>query len=173
MKNWFDRFADWWEGLPGWGGLLLFPVVAPLILASSCVALLIFLLFQLPFLLILGAQRMDSPTAKFTLAEVREHAVSLNRWFVEMLKEDPDASNYLGVGPELAEQLAQLAGQTKVDPEMATQLAQRVRQELTGHKGTPFLALHHLSRRLAELAMESSRGGSQAEHLAPADRPRE
>jgi hypothetical protein len=169
--SWFERFTEWYAGLPGWAVLLLFPVVAPLVLACSFVAFLIFLLIQLPFLLIFGVKRTDSPAAKFTLAEVREHAASLNRWFAETLREHPEDGNVLGVGPALAEQLAQLAGQAEVDSAAAIQLAQRVRQELQGYKGTAFFALHHLSRRLVELATESGSGESQAEQGPAPDWP--
>jgi hypothetical protein len=152
VMKWVDRFADWFERLPGWVALLLFPVVAPVMLAYSLVSLAVFLLFVLPYLLIFEGKQVESPAAKFNRGEVREHAESLNRWFADTLAEDPDASDCLGVGPELAKQLAQLAGRAEVTPNEAGLLAERVGRELKGYKGTPFFALHHLSRRLAELA---------------------
>lgn len=152
MMKWIDRFVDWYERLPGWASVLLFPLVAPIMLAYGVVALAVFLLFVLPYLVIFGGKHVESPTAKFTHAEVREHAESLNRWFVETLARDPDASDCLGVGPELAKQLAELAGQAEVPPDQAGLFAERVGRELKGYKGTPFFTLHHLSRRLADLA---------------------
>jgi hypothetical protein len=152
VMTWVHSFGDWYERLPGWAGLLLFPFVALLMLAYSLVALPVLLFFVLPYMLIFGGRQVASPAANFTRSEVHANAQSLNRWFADTLAEDPDASDCLGVGPGLAKQLAELAGQTEVTPEEAGLFAERVGRELKGYKGTPFFALHHLSRRLAELA---------------------
>jgi hypothetical protein len=150
--KWVDRFADWYEQLPGWACILLFPVAAPLMLAYSLVVLALFLLFVLPYHLMFGSKQAENPVAKFTRAEVREQAESLDRWFAETLTKHPDARDCLGVGPEVAKQLVQLARQAELPPGVAGEFAERVGQELKGYKGIPFFALHHLSRRLAELA---------------------
>ncbi len=146
--EWANRFADSYERLPGWARLLFFPVVAPLILAYGIVVLPVFFLVVLPYLLVFGSKQIRNPAANFTLAEVREHAESLNRWFADTVTEDPDC---LGVSPELAKQLANMAGQTDATPEQAALFAERVGRELKFYKGTPFFALRHLSQRLAEL----------------------
>jgi hypothetical protein len=150
--KWADPFGDWYERLPGWAGVVLFPVVAPVMLVYNIVALAVFFLVVLPYLRIFGSKHVESTAAKFTRAKVREHAESLNRWFAENVAKYPDSSDWLGVGPELAKHLAHMAGETEVTPEEAGLFAERVGQELKGYKGTPFFALHYLSRRLAELA---------------------
>jgi hypothetical protein len=147
--KWFDRFPDWWERQPSGVGWLLFPVLAPLMLAYSTILLTVILLFVLPYVLISGRKRVaESPWAKLTLAQVREEAEALDRWFANALAELPDG---LGVGPELARQFAHLVNQAVVMPEEAEQFAARVGQQLKGAKGTPFFALQDLSRRFAEL----------------------
>jgi hypothetical protein len=146
-----NGLIDWFERLPRWAYVLLFPVWVPLMLAYSLVAIPVLFLFILPYLLLFRGKKAESPAARFTRAEVREHAESLDRWFTDTLTEQPDASDCQGVGPGLARELVQLARQSEVTAEVAGQFAERVGQDLKGYKGTPFFALHHLARRLAEL----------------------
>lgn len=150
--KWVEGFADWFERAPAWASVLLFPVVAPLMLGYGVVALAAFLVFVLPYFLIVGDKRVQSPAATFTRDEVRELAESLSGWFADTLAGDTEANRYLGVGPELAQQLARLAGKAGLTSDEAALFAERVGQALKGYKGTPFFALKHLSRRLAELA---------------------
>lgn len=159
----FERFLDWYGGqlkrLPSWAGhtvfLLSWPILGVVMLAYSAVALPVFLLFVLPHLLLFGtAERWG---ANFTQAEVREHARSLDQWFSEQLTQTPDVADCLGVGPELARELARLVDQPQITREVAEQFSGRVQRDLKGYKGTPFSALKDLSYRLAELTSEDSR----------------
>jgi hypothetical protein len=62
MAMWVDRIMGWYNGLPGWAALLLYPVVAPALLAYSTVVFVVFLVFVLPYLLIIGSKRRaESP----------------------------------------------------------------------------------------------------------------
>jgi hypothetical protein len=147
MIKWVDHLTDLFDRLPGWARLLLFPVVAPLLLAYSAVLIP----FVLPYFLVFG-NKGESPAAKFSLGEVRAHAASLDRWFKETRAKHPDSADTLGVGPELAQELARLAGQPGLTREEARQFAERVRISLKGYKGSPFFGLYELSQRLVELA---------------------
>ena len=152
MTKWVDHFVDWYERQPGWVKGLLFPVVAPLMLAYSIVALTVFLVFMLPCYLLFGRRHpAESPATKFSRAEVCQHAESLDRWFTDTAVENPDAVDCLGAGPGLAKELVSLASLPELTREEAGQFAARVQRELKGYKGSPFIGLRDLSLRLAEL----------------------
>lgn len=112
---------------------------------------------------------MKQLVAKFSLAEVLEHAESLNKWFEGALAQHPESADSLGVGPKLARELVQLTVLPGLRREAAERFAERVQLELKGYKGTPFEALYHLSRRLVQLTDSKS----HAEPDATADHPRE
>lgn len=151
--NWQDNLWSilWPSRL--WVRMVLFPVLLPAFMVYGLIALLIFFLFIVPYALITG-KLAENPAAKLTLAEVREHADSLAGWFAEVTAEDPDVT-FLGPGPELALQLAQLAWKSDVSSEEAEQFAERVERELAGYKGSPFIALYFLAHRLPELAVNN------------------
>src|SRR6476660_5494704 len=116
MKYLLNCLGEWYERLPVWAAFLLFPLVAPIMLASGLLALAD-LLFVLPRELIFGRKQVESIAAKFTQAQVLEHAQSLDRLFVDLLAEHPDAADCVGVGPELERQLAVLAGEVDIQRE--------------------------------------------------------
>ena len=132
--KWLDRLADWFDELPVWANILLFPIIWP---------------FNLAYV-IFGTPR--NRVANFSLAEVYEHAELLSRWFDETLAKDPTLVDCLGVGPSLARKRLCLVLQPELNQEEASDFARRVQQELKGYKGSPFAAICILSDRLAELA---------------------
>ena len=159
--DWIERFLDWYAGqlrrLPTWAGhtvyLLLWPVLGAFLLTYSALALPVLLLFVLPYVLIFG----ERWGAKFTRAEVCNHAKKLDQWFSDQITESPDVAACLGVGPELARDFARLVDQSQLTRETAEDFSVRVKRELKGYKGTPFFALNDLSQRLVELTREERR----------------
>jgi hypothetical protein len=124
--------------------------------------------FVLSYPLVLGSQKpVKNLAADFSLAEVREHAESLNRWFEDALVEHPESSDSLGMGPKLASELVHLTFLPGLGRETAERFAERVQSELKGYKGTPFFGLYHLSRRLVQLT-DNNR---TAEQCPTPDRP--
>ena len=107
--------------------------------------------------------------AKFSLAEVREHAESLSKWFEDALAQHPESADSLGAGPKLARELVRLTALPGLRREAAEQFAERVQLELKGYKGTPFSALYHLSHRLVELTDSNGNAGQSS----TPERPRE
>jgi hypothetical protein len=106
-----------------------------------------------PCLLIFGKKGPPAgPAAEFSLAEVREQAELLNQWFQKELADHPQRARGLGVGPELAKELARLAALPVPPPEATTQFADRVRRALRFYAGLPFIGLLCLSHRLKELS---------------------
>jgi hypothetical protein len=152
--KWVNQLVAWHERLPGWAALLFYPIVTPIVMASSTVDIVVFLCFILPYWLLFPG-KTENPAANFTLAEVRQHANELVQWFADALEKHPDC-DWLCVSLQFAKQLAQLAEGARISPEEARQFADRASRELKGYKGIPFFALHSLSRRLVELANQSA-----------------
>ena len=155
--NWLERFLVWYEWqlrrLPRWAGhttyLLLWPILGVILIAYSVVALIIFLLFVLPFRIVFGTAKRWG--AEFTQADVREHAKKLDAWFSEQLGHSTEGSDFFGAGPELVRELVRLVDEPEIMREAAEQFSERIERELKGYKGSPFFALKDLSHRLVDL----------------------